>query len=92
VWHRLPDQLSDGLRVLAERAVFDAYNDTDASLVPLAHVGRLHLLHGMIQSAAGIPLAQYHLAGSRRIWIAVAPIHRYKLVLALPSRSSPLLA
>jgi JmjC domain, hydroxylase len=87
-WHDLQDQLSNDLRVLAERAGFDTYNDPDASLVPLANVGRLHLVRGMIQSAAGIPQVQYHLAGCRRIWIAVAPIHRQKFFQSLPSKSS----
>ena len=84
-WSRLPLQLSGGLDVLAVRAKFDVYNDPDASLVPLVQAGRRHLLHGMIQSPAGIPVAQYHLAGSRRIWIVVAGRHRHMLSLTLPS-------
>jgi hypothetical protein len=91
-WHQLPSQLSDGLDVLANHAQVDAYNDPDASFVPLAHVGRIHLLHGMIQSAAGIPLAHYHMAGSRRVWIAVPNRHRANLSRAIPSKCSPPLA
>jgi hypothetical protein len=92
VWHQLPDQLCGRVNLLAKRAKFDAYNDTDASLVPLAQIGRPQLVHGMIQSAASIPLAQYHLAGSRRIWIAVADRHREHLSRSLPSKCPSILA
>jgi hypothetical protein len=87
-WHTLPRQLSGGLDVLANAANFDMYGDPDCSLVPLAQVGRGRATYGMTQSPAGIPLAQYHLSGGRRTWIAVANHHRHALFLALPSERS----
>lgn len=85
-WSRLRHSLSNGLDVLISRAGFDTSRDPNASLVPLAHMGRRHLMQGMIQSPAGIPVAQYHLAGSMRVWIAVAARHRSALLRNLPSK------
>ena len=85
-WHNLPDKLSNSLDILADRIKFDTFNDPDAALMPLAQIGRPQLVRGMTQSAAGIPTAQYLLAGSRRIWIAVANHHHQDLSRCLPSK------